>query len=163
MAYKFNISNRSVIITGGSGFLGIKHAEVVAEFGGIPILLDINIKQGQKKLEKINKEFKTEGEIFHCNITDEKQVIEIKNKIINRFGKIDVLINNATIDPKVGKGEYNLSRLENFSKKQWNLEIDVGLTGAMICSKIFGSEMAKDGRGVILNIASDLSILFTEK
>ena len=53
----------------------------------------------------------------------------------------------------------NLSRLENFSVVQWNLELAVGLTGAMLCGKIFGSEMAKRSKGVILNISSDLGII----
>jgi len=72
------------------------------------------------------------------------------------------LLNNAAIDPKV-KTEYGIlesSRLENFSLEQWKMEMSVGLTGAFLCSQIFGHLMAKDGKGgVILNIASDLSIL----
>ena len=52
-----------------------------------------------------------------------------------------------------------LSRLENFSVDQWNLEMAVGLTGAMLCSKVFGYEMSKNGYGVILNISSDLGII----
>jgi len=72
------------------------------------------------------------------------------------------LINNAAIDPKV-KNENSLlevSRFENFSIEQWNLEISVGLTGAFLCSQIFGTTMAKDFKGgVILNIASDLSVI----
>ncbi len=51
------------------------------------------------------------------------------------------------------------SRLENFSMEQWNADIAVGLTGAFICSRIFGGEMARRGRGVVLNIASDLAII----
>ena len=58
----------------------------------------------------------------------------------------------------VKKGQdKEFSRLENFSLDQWNLEIAVGLTGAFLCCKVFGSMMAKSGNGgVILNIASDL-------
>ena len=75
--------------------------------------------------------------------------------------RIDILINNAAIDPKV-KGDSSIlesSRLENFELDQWNLQINVGLTGAFLCAKYFGSAMARDGHGgVILNIASDLSV-----
>jgi NAD(P)-dependent dehydrogenase (short-subunit alcohol dehydrogenase family) len=74
---------------------------------------------------------------------------------------IDILINNAAIDPKVKDepGLLETSRLENFPKEQWELQVGVGLTGAFLCSKIFGAAMAKSGRGgVILNIASDLSV-----
>jgi NAD(P)-dependent dehydrogenase (short-subunit alcohol dehydrogenase family) len=50
------------------------------------------------------------------------------------------------------------SRLENFLVDDWDFQISVGLTGAMLCAQIFGSKMAKRGNGVILNIASDLSV-----
>ena len=54
----------------------------------------------------------------------------------------------------------NTSRLEDFSLDDWNSQIAVGLTGAFLCCKIFGSKMAQDGKGgVILNIASDLSVI----
>ena len=70
------------------------------------------------------------------------------------------MINNATIDPKVdATSEKNLSRLENFPIDQWNLELSVGLTGSMLCSKVFGAEMAKNSKGVIFNISSDLGII----
>jgi len=75
--------------------------------------------------------------------------------------RIDILVNNAAIDPKVkGKqGMLETSRLENFPLEQWDLQISVGLTGAFLCSQVFGAAMAVDGKGgVILNIASDLSV-----
>ena len=159
MRKKFDINDKVVIITGGAGFLGVKHAEVVLEFGGIPILLDIDIKKDQRNIEG-NDAFNTRAEYIFCDITDQNQVLKCKKDILKKFGKIDVLINNASINPKVGveNGE-NLSRLENFSIDQWDLELKVGLTGAMICSKVFGIEMARNGKGVILNIASDLGVI----
>ena len=75
---------------------------------------------------------------------------------------IDILINNASINPKYSKIQHlkkNNNRLENFKINQWNKEISVGLTGAFLCSKIFGNEMANSKRGIILNISSDLSII----
>ena len=74
--------------------------------------------------------------------------------------RIEILINNAAIDSKVSKKNKfsNDFRFENFSLNQWNDEIKVGLTGTMLCSQVFGSEMKNFG-GVILNIASDLSVI----
>jgi len=71
------------------------------------------------------------------------------------------LINNAAIDPKVqrDRGVIETSRLEHFPIEQWDLQVAVGLTGAFLCSQIFGTAMSRDGKGgVILNIASDLSV-----
>ena len=75
--------------------------------------------------------------------------------------RVDILVNNAAIDPKVkgDQGVVETSRLENFPLDQWSAQLAVGLTGAFLCSQVFGSAMAQDGRGgVILNIASDLSV-----
>ena len=75
--------------------------------------------------------------------------------------RVDILVNNAAIDPKVkgDQGVVETSRLENFPLDQWNLQVEVGLTGAFLCSQVFGTGMARDGEGgVILNIASDLSV-----
>ena len=156
----FDLTGKVAVITGGAGLLGEKHAEAIAEFGGIPILLDIDEKAGTKKASRISNEYQADCEFMLCDITDESQISSVRDSLLSKFGQIDILINNAAIDPKVKKQSgKNLSRLENFSVDQWNLEMAVGLTGAMLCSKGFGYEMAKKGKGVILNISSDLGII----
>ena len=156
----FDLTGKVAVISGGAGLLGEKHAEAIAEFGGIPILLDIDEKAGTKKASRISNEYQVDCEFMLCDITDESQILSVRDTLLSRFGHIDILINNAAIDPKIkDDSEINLSRLENFSIDQWNLELSVGLTGSMLCSKIFGYEMAKKGKGVILNISSDLGII----
>jgi NAD(P)-dependent dehydrogenase (short-subunit alcohol dehydrogenase family) len=156
----FDLTGKVAIITGGAGLLGEKHAEAIAEFGGIPILLDIDKKSGIEKAKRISNEFQVDCEFIFCDITDESQIISIRDSLLSRFGHTDILINNAAIDPKIkGNSIENLSRFEKFPIDQWNLELSVGLTGAMLCSKIFGHEMSKNGKGVILNISSDLGII----
>ena len=156
----FDLTGKVAVVTGGAGLLGEKHAEAIAEFGGIPVLLDIDKKTGNEKAQRISKEYQVDCAFKLCDITDESQISSIRDSLLSKFGQIDILINNAAIDPKVeAKSEKNLSRLENFSIDQWNLEMAVGLTGAMLCSKVFGYEMAKKGKGVILNISSDLGII----
>jgi NAD(P)-dependent dehydrogenase (short-subunit alcohol dehydrogenase family) len=140
--------------------LGEKHAETIAEFGGTPILLDVDKKIGLEKAQRISDKYQVDCKYQFCDITDESQILNVRDSLLSKFGQIDILINNAAIDPKVKKQSgKNLSRLENFPLNQWNLELGVGLTGAMICSKIFGYEMAKKGTGVILNISSDLGVI----
>ena len=156
----FDLTDKVAVITGGAGMLGEKHAEAIAEFGGIPILLDFNQEEGTEKAERISREYQVDCEFELCDITDELQIMSVRDSLLRKHGRIDILINNAAIDPKVeAKSEKNLSRLENFQIDQWNLELSVGLTGAMLCSKIFGYEMANKGKGVILNISSDLGII----
>ena len=157
---KFQLTDKVAIITGGVGLLGIKHAEAIAEMGGIPILLDIDVEKGKTAAVKLSEKYSKNCFFYNCDITNEDAVINIKDEIIKTHSKIDILINNAAIDPKVRSGtKKELSRLENFSLDKWNLEIFVGLTGAFICSKVIGSEMAERGEGVIVNISSDLGLI----
>jgi len=156
----FNLTDKIAVITGGAGLLGEKHAEAIAEFGGIPILLDIDKETGIEKAKRISDEYQVDCEFQLCDITDETQISSVRDSLLSKFGRIDILINNAAIDPKVEENSgNNLSRLENFPINQWNLELEVGLTGAMLCCKIFGYEMSKKEKGVILNISSDLGII----
>lgn len=158
---KFNLKNNLAIITGGAGLLGKKHIEALLEANVDVIVFDINenaLKSVKSFcMEKYNKDIL----ILKVDITKEDEIVEAKSKIFTKFNKYpNILINNAAIDPKFEKdSKVNKSRLENFELNQWNLEISVGLTGAMLCSKIFGIEMAKNDKGVILNIASDLGVI----
>jgi len=157
---KLQLTNRVAVITGGVGLLGVNHAEAIAEMGGIPILLDINNEKGELIAEKISKKYKIFCSYFNCDITNEEKIKKIKDKIIKSYGKIDILINNAAIDPKVKNDNFQEDcRLDKFSLEQWNLELSVGLTGAYLCSKVFGGEMAKIGIGVIVNVSSDLGLI----
>ena len=156
----FALNGRVAIITGGAGLLGAKHAEAIAEMGGIPILIDIDEKRAQECAQEIANVFGVKAKAYHCDITNEEAVKKLLSKVLKKFKKVDILINNAANNPKVEGGSARLkSRLENFPLQTWNKDIGVGLTGAFLCSKIIGTQMAKQGKGVILNIASDLALI----
>jgi NAD(P)-dependent dehydrogenase (short-subunit alcohol dehydrogenase family) len=80
--------------------------------------------------------------------------------VLDRFGRVDILINNAANNPKVeNQSGASWTRLENFPLPVWEADLAVGLTGAFLCSRIFGAEMARRKTGVIINIASDLALI----
>jgi NAD(P)-dependent dehydrogenase (short-subunit alcohol dehydrogenase family) len=157
----FSLKEKVVIITGGCGMLGLKHAEAIIEADGIPVLLDINqtaIDKGLHYLHELFPSVTMDG--FVVDITKEQDIIIVKNKILNIYNRIDALINNAANNPKMETGGLtNETRFENLSDKIWQDDIAVGLTGAFYCSRIFGSTMAKNCGGVILNISSDLGLI----
>ncbi len=94
-------------------------------------------------------------------MTSQASVAAAGGDLAGRGIEVDILVNNAAIDPKVTStpGVMHSSRFEAFPVPQWQTEIAVGLTGAMLCSQVFGGAMALRGRGVILNIASDLGVI----
>lgn len=157
----FDLSGRVAVVTGGAGLLGIKHAEAIAEYGGTPILLDINESGAQEKAGKIVDMFGGNALGIFGDVTKKHSVEDAKKEIEKKFGKVDILINNAANDPKVTSDPNQVpwSRFEQFPEGVWNDDIAVGLTGAFLCSQVFGGGMALRGKGVIVNIASDLGVI----
>ncbi len=158
----FNLNGKTALITGSAGLLGIEHAAALLECGAQVVLTDVNEAALHQAFSILRADF-SEAKIITkvMDVSKKEEVIEILASFQMQGIRIDILVNNAAIDPKVKGAEVVIesTRLENFPLDQWNLQIEVGLTGAMICSQIFGREMAKDGLGgVILNIASDLSV-----
>jgi len=95
------------------------------------------------------------------DVTDLDSIQNTEKKFKELSLRIDILINNASLNPKFeNKNTQNFSSLEDFTIDQWNLDLNVGLMGSFLCTKVFGSTMSKDGLGgVILNISSDLSVI----
>ena len=157
---KFRLDNRVAVITGGAGLLGVQHAEAIAEAGGIPVLWDIDEKAVVEGAEKIAEMFRVSVKGAKVDITDLNSVKRGLSNIVSTLNRVDILINNAANDPKVSSEQDEpWSRFEKFSLEMWNQDISVGLTGAFFCSQVIGNYMAQNKGGVILNIASDLSII----
>ena len=159
---KFNLENKNILITGAAGSLGFEHSIALLEVGARVFMTDINYpKLIKNKLKLIKKNQKYKIDCFKMDVSKEKSIINILKKIRKMNLKIDVLINNACLNPKFGdKFYYKNTSLEKFSLNIWDREIRVGLTGAFLCSKIFGSYMKKNKKGgVIINIASEYSVI----
>jgi NAD(P)-dependent dehydrogenase (short-subunit alcohol dehydrogenase family) len=157
----FDLKGRVAIITGGAGLLGTRHAAALAEYGAIPVLLDIDSGRTEAAAQKVGAAHGVKALGLAADITDPKALEDVKARVLKEFGRMDILVNNAANNPKMEGGDLGgeWTRLENFPLKVWNDDIAVGLTGAMLCSQVFGAEMAKAGQGVILNIASDLGAI----
>jgi len=159
---KFGLSGKWALITGGAGLLGKEHALALLEVGANVVLWDINEENLIKVTNELNRDFSEQSvSMSVVDITKEDEVIDHCNKLDSQGISISILINNAAINPKYtaeNKG-VKFSRVENLSLDDWNYQVLVGLTGAFICSKYFGTKMAANKSGVILNISSDLSVI----
>lgn len=156
----FDLTGRVAVITGGAGLLGYKHAEVIARAGGIPILVDLAAAQPETKAARLAAVHGVKSLGCVSDITKADQVTTLLETALERFGAIDILINNAANNPKVeSSSEHAWSRLENFPLAVWEADLAVGLTGAFLCSQVIGAEMARRKKGVIVNVASDLAVI----
>lgn len=159
---KFDMNGKTALITGAAGLLGVEHAIALLECGAAVVLTDVSEAALSVARERLARDYP--ADMIFTEVMDVSRfdtIREVAQKLESAGSRIDILVNNAAIDPKVkgDQGVLETSRLENFPLEQWDLQIAVGLTGAFLCSQVFGTAMAKDGKGgVILNIASDLSV-----
>lgn len=159
---KFMIEGEICIITGGAGLLGKQHAIAVLEGGGIPVLLDISETALQSAKEYLGDMYpNAEIGTYKADITVENELKKVRDAVLEKWGRIDILINNAANNPKMEEASKNLGniRFDNFPVDIWVDDIAVGLTGAFLCAKVFGKSMEDNRKGVILNISSDLGII----
>jgi NAD(P)-dependent dehydrogenase (short-subunit alcohol dehydrogenase family) len=158
VARALRLDNRVFVISGGAGLLGAEHALAIAEAGGTAILGDIRMTAVEERARELGRSFAGKVFALKLDVTDEVSCREALGAVLGRLNRVDGLVNNAARNPTVtdcmpGGG------LENFPVDEWRSDMEVGITGAFICSKVFGAEMARRGSGVIVNIASDLGIV----
>ena len=159
---KFSLQGKTALVTGAAGLLGLEHSLALLESGATVVLTDVN--QGALEDVRASLAEAGHGENILTHVMDVSRADSVEGVAGELKGaghRVDILINNAAIDPKVkdDAGIQESSRLENFPMEQWDMQLAVGLTGAFLCSQVFGSAMARDNQGgVILNIASDLSV-----
>jgi len=155
----FSLRDRVAVVTGGAGLLGQQHARAIAAGGGTPVLLDLAAADPVARASTLADELGTPVAGIVADITSLADLERVRTELLERFGRIDILINNAANNPRVEAGSETWSRVENFPLDIWHADIAVGLTGAFLCSRVFGTEMATRRRGVILNVSSDLGLI----
>lgn len=147
MENKFDLSGKIAVVTGAGQGLGKAFAHALSAAGANVCLMARN----QQRLEKTAAEIfdETGNETFACalDITDEQSVIDACEAVIDRFGKLDVLVNNAA----VGRSS---ERLENESLEEWNNILGTNLTGTFLMMKHVGRVMISQKSGKIINLAS---------
>jgi NAD(P)-dependent dehydrogenase (short-subunit alcohol dehydrogenase family) len=156
----FDLTGRVAIITGGTGLLGQQHAEAIARAGGIPVLADIRVNGVDPDSQAWKMRFGEQACAVQTDITNLPSVKKLLQTVLEKFGRVDILVNNAANNPKMeNNAEVEFSRLENFPLEQWDADLNVGLKGAFLCCQVIGTEMARRKQGVIVNVASDLAVI----
>ena len=150
-----NIKDKVIVITGGAQGLGLAMAECLAKKGGKLALVDLN----QERLDQavaLCKEAGGDAKAYLANISKEDEVEALFTQIIEDFGALDGLINNAGIlrDGLLVKARDGVIA-KRMSLAEWQAVIDVNLTGVFLCGREAASKMIELGsKGVIINISS---------
>lgn len=157
----FDIKNRNIVITGSSGLLGSQYANILSASGANVILVDLDSIKNKKLERSLRKKYRTKARSYITDISNLQEVKKLAKNVLRDFKKIDGLVNNAAFTSKAAKEESDnpYGSLENFPMKIWQKSIDINLTGVFFCSQAFGKIMTKQGKGVIVNIASNYGLV----
>jgi len=153
----FSLKNKVAIVTGAIGLIGKEYCIALANAGANVVVTDLDEPACKAFAGKISASCMGVG----LDVTDKSSVERCRNITLEKYGKIDVLVNNAAINdmfesPKVAVEQ---SQFENYPLNLWRKSVDVNLTGIFLCSQVFGSEMAKVEYGSIINISSTYGIV----
>lgn len=156
----FDLSGKCALITGGGGLLGPEHGIALAKCGSAVILADISEKGLELARQRITSEVPNAMMILaQTDISNEDELVRLKDKLSMDKLQIDILVNNASVNPKMDcEGEKGSCSVEAYDLSELEREVRIGITGSFLCCKVFGSLMAERGHGVIINVASDLAV-----
>jgi len=158
-ASAFDLAGRVVLITGGAGLLGAEHAAAIAEAHGVPVIADVRGGEAERVAESVRERYGLAASALELDVTSRASCEAALARVLAVHGRLDALVNNAALNPKVEGAGLAATRFENYSLELWNRELSVGLTGAFLCAQVFGAHMAAHGGGVIVNVASDLGLI----
>ncbi len=156
----FDLTGRVAVITGGGGLLGEQHGIAIASAGGTPVLADVRVDAAREVAAKIAGAYGVPALALACDITQSQDVEGLLAEVLRRYARVDILINNAANNPRVEDGAApRWTSLERMDRGLWEADLAVGLTGAFLCAQIVGGEMARRGKGAVVNVSSQYGIL----
>lgn len=149
MSDLFSLSQRVVVVTGAAGLLGRGHAETLAAAGAHVVAADLDARGCEEVVASLP------GHHLACqvDVTEPESVRRLAKEVVDRFDRVDALVNNAAVDDKVDAGA-EPARFETYPLDLWQRSIDVNVTGVFLTTQAVGSIMAERGQGSIVNIAS---------
>jgi NAD(P)-dependent dehydrogenase (short-subunit alcohol dehydrogenase family) len=164
----FSLKNKTAIVTGACGLIGREHCRALAEAGANVIVADVNENVCEAFALSLAKVSPFGGDLegavhlgLAINVTDKSSLERGRDKILAKYGSIDVLINNAAINdmfenPAMAATQ---SMFEHYPLDMWQQSLNVNVTGVFLCSQVFGTVMAQQGKGSIINVASTYGIV----
>ncbi len=145
-----NLNNAVAVVTGGNGGLGQRICAALAAAGArIAVICARSLDDAQAVARQLEREHAVEAQAFQCDVTDPKQVRAMMDAVLARFGRIDILINDAAYNKSIP-----FKDLDALTNEDWSKILDVNLTGPMHCIKAVAPIMKSQGGGRIVNIAS---------
>lgn len=155
---KFDLAGRVAVVTGGVGLLGSEFCKTLAEAGASVAVVDLNASAAQGTADTL-RQSGYKAVAVPTDITKPESVNAMVEKVLSEFGRLDILVNSAALDPKfdpeaVKKGMAP-GAFEDYPLDQWNAAMNVNLTGMFLMTQACVKPMIAQGKkGSIINICS---------
>ncbi|MBK9924191.1 MAG: SDR family oxidoreductase [Anaerolineales bacterium] len=155
---KFDLTGRVAVVTGGVGLLGVEFCKTLAEAGAAVAVVDLNASASQGTADTLTKSgYKALA--VPTDITKPESVNAMVEKVLSEFGRLDILVNSAALDPKFDPDAMNKGitpgAFEDYPLEQWDAAMNVNLTGMFLVTQACVKPMIAQGKkGSVINICS---------
>ncbi|MBN2575426.1 MAG: SDR family oxidoreductase [Deltaproteobacteria bacterium] len=157
---KFSLRGRVAIVTGGAGLLGQEFCRTLAQAGARMVVADVNAQAATSVAGQLARDGLAAVPLA-TDITDPESVRRLIEGSLDAFGRLDILVNSAAVDPKFDDSQVGQhgSRFEDYPLTAWKQAVDVNLTGMFLCSQAAVRHMLAEKRGSIVNICSTYGLV----
>lgn len=151
----FDLTGRVALVTGGAGLLGKQFAQTLAEAGAQVLIADLDGERATHQAGELTRAGYP-AQAVALDVTQPGSAQHAVETAIRAWGRLDILINSAALDPKFepGKAEQHTNAFENYPLEQWNQALNVNLTGMFLMCQAAARVMKEQGKGSIINICS---------
>jgi NAD(P)-dependent dehydrogenase (short-subunit alcohol dehydrogenase family) len=158
---KFSLAGRTALVTGGAGLLGRQFTRALGEAGASVVVADLDLAQAQEQADALQTAG-IEALAVEVDVTDPDSAAAMVNRTVEQFGRLDVIVNSAALDPKFDPdnlGSQSANAFETYPLESWKQAIDVNLTGMFLACQAAARQMLAQEYGVIINICSTYGLV----
>lgn len=141
----FNLENKTAVVTGGLGILGRRFCRGLAEFGANVVVVDLDEEETKAFAKELAEYYGQKSLGIACDVSSPDDVKSMVSKVVEKFGKIDILHNNAA--SKSDDLNAFFAPFEEYSLDEWRSIMSVNLDGMFLVAQAVGSQMVKQGKG----------------
>ncbi|MEX1257200.1 MAG: SDR family oxidoreductase [Gemmatimonadota bacterium] len=150
------MKERVVVVTGGAGMLGTEYCRVLGKAGAHPVVADVDGEAAARLAMSVSRETGVRAKGVQVDVSEKESVQRMVGEVLTEYGRLDVLVNNAAIDPKFDPGNEgrHVTAFEDYPLELFNRSLAVNVAGAFLCAQAVALPMLDQGRGVIINVSS---------
>lgn len=156
----FRLDGRVALVTGGAGLLGRRYCQALLEAGARIVIGDLDGARASALATELGEEVALGAPL---DVAAEASVQATVDAAVERFGRLDILINNAALTVRGGSERLSpadyFAPFENYRRAVWEQALAVNVTGMLLCAQAAGRQMLAQGGGVMVNVSSTYGVV----